>query len=506
MRRARLARALAVFLVLAPLLVGLFLPSQQLVPDGLDELMAVESPELHLNPKHPATEASLWLGYHALLATGYEGKALRPVQLWNAAWMSLALAGLLVLTRAERSFGRLAAFACVPSLAASLHWVSDPYLPYWPPGLALFTWALVLTKARPSRWRFPALVLVLVAMAFFNPILCLGLPLPAWLEAERAKRERGVRSALTSWLLVLILPPLLLFSFLKLQESDKLADGTESHGRNPYGAWTSQSLPQGWQSLEGVFFAPETQRKLVGQENGALIGRALQVLLVVVLAALLAVILRRKRPVQALPALLAAVASALVLLWWDPFQRFFFVLPLWQLFALWPAESEPEPSVEPSFARKSWWAAIPLLLLAALLAANLPPLLQKARTKDPRRLLVEACVQEFRPVDRLFLPLYADYTFKYFGNITTTSLLQPFRRREPGQSTFDKLREMLEEREQAGGKIYFQVPRKAQRWVPLQASQRVELDYSEEDIKARFEWGEEVSCGGTSYRRLVAVR
>ncbi len=102
------------------------------------------------------------------------GQPIRPVQLGNAFWLTLALAGLLLATRAWLSKERLAAFACLPFLAVSLHWAADPFLAYWPPSLAALSWALVLARGPLARWRFVGLLCLLVLMVFINPHLLPG--------------------------------------------------------------------------------------------------------------------------------------------------------------------------------------------------------------------------------------------------------------------------------------------------------------------------------------------
>lgn len=494
------SRLAAALLVLVPLLVGLFLPSQRLMPDGLDELMAIEAPRLQVNPKHPAAEASLWLGFKALEACGYEGKAIRPVQLWNAFWLTIALAGLLMATRAWLSKERLAVFACLPFLSVSLYWATDPFLAYWPPGLAALSWALVLARGPLSLSRFLGLIVLLVLMVFINPICCLALPAVALVAAGRF--EEKPRTLLLRSSLLLVLPPLLLFSYLGLDvgRSPVAPFGATS---NIFGVWTAQSLPQGFAALKDVFFTPGEELVADYPRFGELIKTGCNVLLSITTGVFLLSLLKAERRRRAWP-LLLAIPSFFVILWWAPQQRFFYLLPIWLLFALWP----PAPVEEdgPASAKPFWVNLLILVPAATLALVNSVSYLAKVQTEDPRRAWIVACAQKFQPADRLYLPLFGDATFTYFGGVETASLLERFRSRRPGQSTFDSLRELLEKKQQVGGAIYFQVPRKNQEWVPRRIRERADLDYDEESLLARLEWGEEVDCGPARFRRLVAVR
>lgn len=490
------SRLAAALLVLVPLLVGLFLPSQRLFPDGLDELMIVEAPQLQVNPKHPAVEAVLWLGWKALKAWGYEGRAIRPVQLWNALWLTVALAGLLMATRAWLSKGRLAAFACLPFLSVSLHWAADPFLAYWPPGLAALSWALFLAKGPPTRARILGLILLLTLMVFINPIFCLALPVAAFFAAGRFQAEP--RTLLLRASLLVGLPPLLLFFYLSTFGTPTQAFGATT---GIFGVWTAQTLPQGFAAARDLFFTPRQELVAYSSRFGDFIKSGCDALVLVGAGLLLLSLLKAGRWRHAWP-LLLALPPLVVLLWWAPQQRFFYLLPVWLLFVLWPdLPDEPTSSaVSPGWSYSMWVPAIVLALV------NFLSYLGPVQSEDPRRAWIVACAQKFQPADRLYFPLFGDPTFSYFGGVETASLLERFRSRRPGQTTFDSLNELLAAKTQQGSSIYFQVPRKNQEWVPRRIRERAELDYDEESLLARLEWGEEVDCGPARFRRLVAVR
>lgn len=491
------SRLAAALLVLVPLLVGLFLPSQRLFPDGLDELMIVEAPQLEVNPKHPAVEAVLWLGWKVLKVWGYEGRAIRPVQLWNALWLTVALAGLVMATRAWLSKGRLAAFACLPFLSVSLHWAADPFLAYWPPGLAALSWAFFLAKGPPTRARILGLILLLTLMVFINPIFCLALPAAAFFAAGRFQEEP--RTLLFRSSLLVGLPPFFLFFFLSTFGSPNQAFGATT---GIFGVWTAQTLPQGFEAARDLFFTPRQELTALFPGYGELVKSGCDGLVLVAMGLVFLSLLKAGRWRQAWP-LFLAVPPLVVLLWWAPQQRFFYLLPLWLLFALWP--DLPEEHTSPALG-SAWWSHVRLLPALALALVNFFSYLGPVQSEDPRRAWIVACAQKFQPADRLYFPLFGDPTFTYFGGVETASLLERFRSRRPGQTTFDSLKELLAAKTQEGRAIYFQVPRKNQEWVPRRIRERAELDYDEESLLARLEWGEEVDCGPARFRRLVAVK
>lgn len=495
------ARLVAVLLVAVPLTVGLFFPSQHLAADGLDELMVVEAPDLRINPKHPAAEATLWLGFRALRAGGYEGRAIRPVQLWNAVWLTVALAGLLVATQAWLSSKRLACFACLPFLHVSLRWAADPFLAYWPPALAALSWALVLARRPSSPASFLGLATVLVVMVFVNPILCLALPAVALAVADRLQGQTRI-SLLRPWLL-LALPPVLLVSFLGVLGRGHSPAASFGATAGIFGVWTTRTLPQGLAALRDLFFPSRAELVAFSPHFGAVIATGCTALLLVATGVLFASLLPLAKRSRAWPVLLA-LPSLVVILWWAPRQVFFYLLPIWLLFALWPTAPREDAGQTPVGA--SWTKFLSLVPAIVLALVNGVAYLGKVQSEDPRRAWVVACAARFHPADRLYFPLFGDPTFAYFGGIETSSLLEPFRSRRPGQSTFDATRELLEQRKLVGGTLYFRVPPTDQDWVPAYVRERASLDYDNESILARFVWGEEVTCDPIRFRRLVAVR
>lgn len=491
------SRVAAVLLVVVPLLVGLFLPSQRLMPDGLDELIVIQSPRLEINPKHPAAEAGLWLGFRAMRACGYVGQPIRPVQLWNAFWLTAALAGLLVATRAWLSKERLAAFACLPFLSVSLHWATDPFLAYWPPALAALGWALVLARGPLAPPRLLGLLILLVLMVFINPIFCLALPAVAFLAKGRVGEEP--KAFLPRLLMLLVVPPLVLFLYLS-----GLGEGRPP-AANIFGVFSAHKLPQGFEALQDAFFTSRDELARLYPGFGALLKKACNLMLLVAAGMALASLLKGEERRRGW-ALVLALPALLGILWWAPQQRFFYLLPIWLLFALWPPAAAGEAAARPPAAKSSRASFLLFVPATALALVNGVSYLAPVQAEDPRRAWITACGQKFQATDRLYLPHFGDATFTYFGGLETTSLLEHFRNRRPGQSTFDSLKEALETRRQAGGAIYFQVPRKNQQWVPLRIRERVELDYDDASLLARFEWGEEVECGPAKFRRLVAIR
>ena len=88
------ARLLPLVLVGISLGAAIALPSHDVNGDVFDKLLSLEGEPCPSSPKHPASEPAGWLLMRALRHAGYAGRALRPIQLWNGVWMSLALAAL----------------------------------------------------------------------------------------------------------------------------------------------------------------------------------------------------------------------------------------------------------------------------------------------------------------------------------------------------------------------------------------------------------------------------
>src|SRR4029079_10356309 len=107
MKAPDLMRSIPLLLFITYTALWLALPSQHVDPDALDELMVVEGNQFYVIGKHPAAEPSVWLVYHQARRLGWEGDAIRPAQIWNGCWMTVALASLYLFARRRGSSSSL---------------------------------------------------------------------------------------------------------------------------------------------------------------------------------------------------------------------------------------------------------------------------------------------------------------------------------------------------------------------------------------------------------------
>src|SRR5262245_14844805 len=257
-RRGRTGTVLVVASVAAYALIWVALPSNDVHPDALDELQALEAGHLPVSPKHPADGPVLSAFFRGLRFLGYAGRAIRPIQIWNGLWMTAALAGVLFFVRRSQARWTPAAgvAAILAGMYASIHLAVDPFLSYYPPGLALVTWALALSLARsggsdPSdhRGEWRAVSACLVCGELCNPMVAVGCPVAALAWFRRARSAgRSRQIALLRGLAPLVVPVGILFSVLRIC--------TIAGVGGPFGSWNERTLPSTWLTSRSAVLFP----------------------------------------------------------------------------------------------------------------------------------------------------------------------------------------------------------------------------------------------------------
>jgi hypothetical protein len=491
-------------------------PSRNYDEDGLDELQLIEAARPTVVAKHALVEPAAWLIMQGLRAADYHGLALRPVQLWNALWLALALAAaLLWLRRAGVGLAlALAAWGVLSGCYASLHLTQDPYALYWPPTLALLTGALWLTapaRAAGERlWRRWTAVLALAgALPLVNAMLLLGAPLLAWRWYQRETGARRVARLARACGLLLLPATTLAATLVALHWLQGQAVGPAG----PFGHWTSDTWREGWQGLTGALVPRREGYTLLGAVRGAGSLAASATSLATLLTggaatALGARLARRGQWRRAVPVGATAAVVAAAILWWDPAQVQFWLLPGWLallggLEALAPAAPPPASTAT----RRSRHLGVTLLLAsaaAALWTANLAGYVVPAATRfNTRRLAAERLAAAFAPADLLLVQRpYQDLYVDYFGRRQTISMLGVALSPVAGHTTREKLRAILEYVRQRGGAVYLELPPPGAPWPRWPQEKRAGVDFLPADY-ARLRLGPTITVEHRAFRQLL---
>ena len=297
---------------LALLIPALLWPSLDVHDDAFDELLAVEAEELFVNPKHPGGEVVLRGTYLLAKAFGYTGRAAAIAQVQNAVWLCVAIFFVTALGQ------KLTRSAVVPLLGAALlgctfsgmHFRHDPYLFYWPQGLAVFALAAYLLLGARKSPPHLAVGGMLAAAVAINPMLLLP---SAALAVGVVVIDSRLRWRPT--LAKLTLPPVVVGALVLGGLRSQLS------GASLYGNWPEEpALRMGsalWASVSVLeFLAPE--------------GYGMFQASVVVLAALISglalrLALWRRKPAPVVFIVAAAVHIVFVV-WWDVGQLHFYYL------------------------------------------------------------------------------------------------------------------------------------------------------------------------------------
>ena len=377
----RLLRVAPWLVPLLALLIGVLAPSTHLHPDALDELHRFELGTPHRTPGHPLGEPLLVAWVRALAGTGLP--VARCVQLWNAGWMAAALAGLVALGRRRGSAPLLVAAVpgALASTYAALHLLRDPYLPDWPPALALMSWAAVVS------WPVGRAGLLAGAAVLLPPTLAAA---PALAE----RRER----------LVVGVPALVCGVAIAA------AWGHPEAGV----ARPATDLLAPLRGLAGAFTAQERgfgALDVLAHPTSPAAWATAGALALVVGGGVLGLVRRPAVSTEAKRFLLGAAAVALFLLVWGPDQPRFWLLPLWMLGMA--ALVSPARDLGPTL------AGLAGLLLVSNGARYLLP---TTGTPDPRVTTARALAERFGPADLLLFAGGARPHVDYYGGLRTDGL------------------------------------------------------------------------------------
>lgn len=387
------------------LLIGVLAPSTHLHPDALDELHRFELGAPHRTPGHPLGEPLLvaWVAGTGLPVA-------RGVQLWNAGWMAAALAALVALGRRRGSPPLLvvAAPAALASTYAALHLLRDPYLPDWPPALALLSWAAVVS------WPVGRAGLLAGAAVLVPPTLAAA---PAL--AERRQR------------LVVGVPVLVCGVAI-----------VAAWGHPEAGvARPATGLLTPLQGLAGAFTAQERgfgALDVLAHPTSPAAWATAGALALVVGSGVLGLVRRPAVSAEAKRFLLGAAAVALFLLTWGPDQPRFWLLPLWMLGMA--ALVSPARGLGPTLA----------VLAGLLLVSNgARYVLPTTHTPDPRVTTARALAERFGPADLLLFAGGPRPHVDYYGGLRTDGLDAAL-----AGAGCEALRGLASEVEAGGGGLY----------------------------------------------------
>lgn len=511
------------FLAAIYVFVWLTLPSNTPHGDAFDELILIEAPQIQTIAKHPVAEPSVWLLMSALRMYGYEGSAIRPAQLWNAFWLTLALvgAGVFALRSTNTVLWAYAVVLLLSGLYASLHLALDPFMVYWPPSLALMTWSFILC-ARPApapgppggrppgRWiRWTLAVALLTVTPLYNPMCLAGAPVVValWLRGAGS----GTRLRKGTQAILLLVAPLVGACGIGLW----LAPDTGLAGRAAFGTWASTTLRDGWLGFTSALVPRAEGLTLLGPLRGdySIAAFAVSVcgLLCVVAAfltaacALASLSAARRFSVW----LLVSAASAAVILWWDPAQGQFWLLPVWLLVM---GASDAAGAMNKSTAtyrrqiRGVAGAALCIQGLAFWVANGAGYVLPSATRPNTRADFAKMVATQFRKSDLIVFRVYQEPAIDYYAGVNTRGMLAlAAAPKQEGKSTFDLLGEMMIHVQGEGGRVFLEAPPEGEEWTPEIVTQRANVDYTTLDF-ARILWGRRIEVGGRTFVEAVGMR
>lgn len=406
--------------------------------------MDLERGALAQNPKHPLAEPLIVAYAWLLRAAGHAGPLLRPLQLWNAGWTLLAL---LLVQRRAMAGGLSARLATVLPLLlggtyAGLHFLTDPFLYYWPPSLALlsltFDSLAIGAAERPSVRGLALAALAGGAATAINPFVS-GAVLALFVSRAWTCRNTSRRALATLALGPLSLAPLALFAWrwgrgeLRGMIDARLAFGDHDRAQR---SW--HGLLECLATFRGQFLDP----KLELTRTAAL--------LAVALACLTLVAARRVRWALAGPLLVAGGAHVLLLGWWDPEQPFFWVLLPWLFVSALPGSTPRLGERAARLSEQTVLVAVALLWLHNAASYLLP----SARRAGSSEEMAEKARRFFGEKDLLVFAVWGEYNFDYFAQRSSTGWLALTYQLEPGQRLFDHFATLLADVRAGGGEVY----------------------------------------------------
>lgn len=504
-----------IFLLAGFTALWLTAPSRHLHDDGYDELAIIEAPAPRMIASHPGAESAAWAFYQIVKSPAPGARAIRAVQLWNALWLTTCLA-LFATHLWRRGCGWASAAGFVfwlGGLYATLHLALDPYLFYWPPAMALMGAALLCAsrktdasdaKTNSSDWpRWAALVLFNVAAILFNPMFYAFTPALLW-GWWRGRVRGGWSPAAIAQALILVAAPGACY-LLALQ-----LGGVPPVAHGQYGHFSLWSLREAWRGLTGAFIAREHGVSLFGAIRGggsfaawAATGAVLvQGAVFAVFAFWSARLLTTRRALATAMVWGACLAAAcLFLVWWDPGNCRFWLLPVLLAMAGWAGAMEGRTTRRFKIASAAALWVTGALFWTANLAGYVLPC---ASTPDPNAARAGALAERFNVSDLIVYPAYPRNDINYLAGLETSGMLILEALRAPGQSTFDMLRRRLEETRNRGGRLILRAPGEGEPWIPPEIAQHGRIDYAEEDF-GRIEFGEHWEIAGERYAEVTGV-
>jgi hypothetical protein len=489
-------------------LVWIALPAHNVHPDSLDELLQVEAGRMSPMAKHPADMPALGLVWATARALGHQGRAIRPVQLWNGAWMTAALAGLLCFAR--RSQGRWTAVsagvaALLAGSNAALHLAVDPHNTYCPPGLAFLTWGLALSLGPPAGdarlGRFPwqawcAATACLVAAVLFHPMVAVACPLAAleWLRRARSLRRPA---AVLAGLGPVLVPGAVLLAFMVALAVERVVGG-------PYGVWSAVTPQLVWNAgRNAVLWRDQAFAPIFWGERGVQTWLATSAYLGVgvALAAAGALVCRSRAALaRFLPYGLAALTTALFIAWWGPGNFVFWLVPAWFL-GLGVLRAAPRgPAQTASIA-----GAVLLAEAALVLALNGPPVWKDASAENRQEQRARSIASRVDPADMLVFLGWKPPGLAYYSDVRCGGILSFHGQRRSGASTLELLEREVLGAQSRGGALYLEMPRAGQGWISREHRALLpHRDFDDADFE-RMQLGRELRAGGYVFREVVAL-
>ena len=510
-RAPRTGWVLAAALLTAHASLWILLPSNDVHHDALDELLALERGHLGIIAKHPASAPTLDALLRGLRALGYEGRAIRPVQIWNGMWTTCALGAVLFIARRTQPRWTAVTAGTATILAgmyATLRFAVDPYLDYYPPGLALMSWGLAFSVApsceagavpradRAGDWS--AATACLVAAVLFNPMTAAACPVSSLLWSRRARPARG---------LVRILGPSVgplgtLLAFLWVVPAGAVL-------RGPFGIWSEDTPATVWLGLRNAFvwsgrwFVPALQ----GDQSvpALLVTAAYLGLPIASAAALVLAAASRRAMLRFAPFGLAAAGTAAFVAWFDPANHQLWVLPVWWAgLGVIRAQPAGAGSAESALLRVARLAGGVLLLEGCLLlAANGSAYVWPAATGPNRsEQRAQELARQLLPQDAVVLLDFPDPSFAYYAEVRCSGIVIFYMLRQPGRSTFDSLEQEYRRAKRRGGSVYIEVPRAGRDWISEFVRRRLpDRDFEAADFE-RLHLGRQIEAGDVVLRRI----
>ncbi len=509
--------ALSLFCI-AFILFWVFLPSRNYHADGLDELKRIENGNIILTPKHFGAEPILRTLYEILNKLGYEGRAIRPVQIWNGFWITVFLffTGLLILHSGHSRPAALVFLLLFSGWYAVMHLALDPYLFYLPPSLAFLALTFSLSRSRSlsaikSWW---GILFLLILMAAFNPVLLLTTPLLAWeWHLFQHGGKKIIISAEIRKAAGLVIIPAALFA------AAMTVFGQFNLSRGPYGKFTSLTPALAWKGFSGTFTAMEQGQNIfnVFSGNGEPVVWAAVIVhlltpLIIITAGISLFFSRGRINIRLfIPWTATAATAFLFAVWYDPPQVRFWIFPLWLTTMIWIINNRrpiKRSSNRNSVQRGLYFAVIVLICIQAVLLwiSNVSSYAWPAAHKPNRRIIfVEQLRNTFTSTDTLLFPIYYDPYIEYFGEgLHSWSMVFLYRKTPEGFDTFDFLDRFNQRTQARGGHVYMQMPSPGQPWVSEFIKQRFGVDYSDKDFQ-RLKFGETKEVRGRIFRKLLSV-